>query len=136
MLIAAHSPTHLLVVREYRRPQPVWKLPGGRVELGEGPEEAAVRELAEETGWSLPPPFSFLHSRTVPSSPHAFKQYLYEKRLPHSEIAPYARRIHEQHWGNEHFEVTAMGLDRILLMNDFLEDHRTVLKEAGILRPR
>ncbi|WP_435172241.1 NUDIX domain-containing protein [Actinacidiphila sp. bgisy145] len=28
-----------------------WELPGGIVESGEGPEEAALREVEEETGW-------------------------------------------------------------------------------------
>jgi 8-oxo-dGTP pyrophosphatase MutT (NUDIX family) len=28
-----------------------WEIPGGRIEEGESPEEAAVRETEEETGW-------------------------------------------------------------------------------------
>jgi 8-oxo-dGDP phosphatase len=28
-----------------------WEIPGGRVEEGESPDEAAAREVAEETGW-------------------------------------------------------------------------------------
>lgn len=33
--------------------RPTWALPGGGVELHETPEEGAVRELAEETGYAV-----------------------------------------------------------------------------------
>lgn len=32
-----------------------WALPGGRIDPGETPEQAALREMAEEVGLSLPP---------------------------------------------------------------------------------
>jgi mutator protein MutT len=28
-----------------------WELPGGRIEIGETPEQCVVREIVEETGW-------------------------------------------------------------------------------------
>ena len=38
-------------VREYRLPWPtVWEPPGGRIEWGENPADAAIREFQEETG--------------------------------------------------------------------------------------
>lgn len=30
-----------------------WELPGGRLELGETPEECVAREVTEETGWHV-----------------------------------------------------------------------------------
>jgi 8-oxo-dGTP pyrophosphatase MutT (NUDIX family) len=30
-----------------------WELPGGRLEIGETPEQCVVREIAEETGWNV-----------------------------------------------------------------------------------
>ena len=33
-----------------RRDVPIWVLPGGGIDMGESPEQAAVREAAEETG--------------------------------------------------------------------------------------
>ncbi|HWF21696.1 MAG TPA: NUDIX domain-containing protein [Acidimicrobiales bacterium] len=43
----------ILLVRRARAPQAGrWSVPGGHVEPGERPEDAVVRELAEETGLS------------------------------------------------------------------------------------
>jgi 8-oxo-dGTP pyrophosphatase MutT (NUDIX family) len=30
-----------------------WELPGGRLEIGESPEQCVAREIAEETGWDV-----------------------------------------------------------------------------------
>jgi 8-oxo-dGTP diphosphatase len=49
VFVAVHRPSgRLLLVR--RRDSGVWELPGGRVDIGESAQAAAVRETAEEAG--------------------------------------------------------------------------------------
>lgn len=47
----ASGPQVLLASRRVRSGDLVWGLPKGLVERGEGPEDTARREVAEETGW-------------------------------------------------------------------------------------
>ena len=46
-----------------------WDLPKGKIELGESPEKAAIREVEEETGIN-----DIIIINEVPSSYHIFKQ--------------------------------------------------------------
>lgn len=49
------APTRLLAARRLSGPSPVagrWEFPGGKVEPGESPQEALVRELREELGFT------------------------------------------------------------------------------------
>lgn len=43
--------TSILLIK--RRDVPVWVLPGGGIDCGEGAEEAVVREILEETGFTV-----------------------------------------------------------------------------------
>jgi 8-oxo-dGTP pyrophosphatase MutT (NUDIX family) len=49
-----------ILARRPRRADPAaahergeWELPGGRLEIGETPEQCVAREIAEETGWAV-----------------------------------------------------------------------------------
>jgi 8-oxo-dGTP diphosphatase len=45
---------HILMVKQYvQRGDIVWTFPGGGIEEGETPEEACIRELKEETGFTI-----------------------------------------------------------------------------------
>ncbi len=52
LVIAADGEGRVLLVRHSYGP-PVWALPGGGIDRGEAPEEAARREFREELGGSL-----------------------------------------------------------------------------------
>lgn len=49
--IILNEKNEVLLVR--RRDYPIWDLPGGRVEIGEGLIDAAIRETEEETGYHI-----------------------------------------------------------------------------------
>ena len=53
-VLAQTEDQKFLLIKEYRHPTKRWVLscPGGRIDSGESPIEAAQRELLEETGYS------------------------------------------------------------------------------------
>ena len=51
------DPTRIVLIRQYRYPLGDWiyELPAGLIDAGENAEQAAIRELREETGYRLEP---------------------------------------------------------------------------------
>jgi 8-oxo-dGTP pyrophosphatase MutT (NUDIX family) len=47
------SPDQTAVLLIKRRDVPIWVLPGGGIDPGETPEEAVIREILEETGFTV-----------------------------------------------------------------------------------
>lgn len=52
-IVACPQPGELVLVRQYRHAvgQTLWEIPAGSMDTGETPAAAALRELAEETGY-------------------------------------------------------------------------------------
>jgi 8-oxo-dGTP diphosphatase len=63
-----------------------WYLPGGAVERGESPEEAARRELREESGLEVPGPLELLNAYRARLYGRDFLQLSYVGATPHGEV--------------------------------------------------
>jgi 8-oxo-dGTP pyrophosphatase MutT (NUDIX family) len=45
--------TKFLLVKQFKFGRVFWSFPGGRIEEGESPEQACIREVKEETGYDV-----------------------------------------------------------------------------------
>ncbi|WP_062206774.1 NUDIX domain-containing protein [Streptomyces sp. NBRC 109706] len=98
VLVALWHGDRLLLVLE--RGRNCWELPGGGIEPGETPREAAVRELWEEAGQRLPPErLRFVgHARTLLPNKNELRGALYSAET--EEPAPWQENaeIAALHW--------------------------------------
>ena len=74
----------------------VWELPAGGVLENEGPEKAALRELGEETGITIPDPSRLIPLATVVVSPNRLPMFplIYRVDLSHQEFE--TRSTHDE----------------------------------------
>jgi 8-oxo-dGTP pyrophosphatase MutT (NUDIX family) len=87
----------------------VWELPAGGVLENEGPEEASLRELVEETGISISDPSRLLPLDTLVVSPNRLPMFplIYRVDLSHQEFE--TRSTHDE----EVESVGCLSLDKV-----------------------
>ena len=124
----------IILVCEPEKPTPVfWKLPGGKIEEGETPEEAAVREAFEELGIRIRPqefgmPVGF--EQHGPSGP--YMQYLFVVEVSSNTAAGHLGHIVERiDAEGKRLVSNCFPLAKLDFMVDFMPKHRDFIRSLG-----
>ena len=112
----------VLTVRDHNKPAPVYrKLPGGKGENGESPEETALREFKEETGIKGKPK-NLLELAKEDRRSHDFYFFLLE--------IPSLDGLRSR--GDEGEEVDAPFIESLRGCDDLFPPHRRLIEEFGL----
>lgn len=127
VVFALDSEYRFPLVREPEWDRLVWKLPGGRSEDSETPEETASRELFEEAGLSIPPEDLKLVAEEDRDT-HMFYLFMPEKLLNHFN------GLRERGIEGEVVDVFNFDYMRGEIKEDipFLETHLRVLRASKV----
>lgn len=123
--VFVEAPEGIPLVKDPNKPLPhFWKLPGGKGEDDETPEESGVREMEEETGVIVPLELADAIYEE-PRRGHDF-------HLIHAKV-PFLKGFKGR--GVEGEIVRLFDLEEIKSLSDLMPSHRRILKEMGFLNP-
>lgn len=112
----------VVLIKQFRAPINGWvlEIPAGRVEIGESPEEAAVRELEEEVGYR---PRKLVKVASIYTTPG------YSDEILHLYIALNLEEVRRHPEIGELIEVVEMGVDEALeaVLGGGVADSKTLL---------
>jgi ADP-ribose pyrophosphatase YjhB (NUDIX family) len=110
---ATDAEGRILVVRPTYTKE--WMLPGGRVERGETPHEAAIREAREETGLDVVlDRLALIDARRARDT-----SFIFAGHVTGGELEPQLGEISEVGWlDRDEIAATSRGLDRLLALMD------------------
>ena len=112
-MYATDAEGRILVVRPTYTNE--WMLPGGRVERGETPHQAAVREAREETGLDVVLDRLVL----VDARKSSDTSFIFAAHMTGGELEPQLGEIAEVGWlHRDEIAATSRGLDRLLGLLD------------------
>ena len=123
LVVAFDSHGEIVLVYDMEKPAPVmWKIPGGKKEGNESPQETAIRELLEETGLKVDVNDLYLIEEVDKSS----------HRHPHT-LFVFVTKVKDFNGllrlGDEGEHVALFEMSNISQMGDFFPPHRRYIEE-------
>ena len=131
VLVVIMCGRNILLVREPGRRLPTyWKLPGGEIEDGETPEQAAIREIDEEIGIDLSTQKTVLLSETPQvGRSGSYIQHLFGCEVPYHAITNHDGKVVVRYdKEGEMLESTCFDIGEVERMVDFMPKHFNMLR--------
>ena len=125
VLVVSQERRRTILVREEGRRDPKWRVPGGSLERGESPVQAAAREIEEETGIPLR-----VDQVTILAEERRESQRYY----PHFCIAEvteaqFDHLVPRTQDGDKTLETRTLHIDEVVQLPDLLRQHRERIEE-------